>query len=165
LTIPTWKPSTDGKQWETLPGQSTTNDDPNGANFSDGYTAKSGVPATDKKSAAKWIQEQIDLSKYAGQKVQIRFEYVTDAGVTHAGFFVDDIAIPEINYRYDGRVRRRRLQARGFIRHANLAEQWLVQLITVAQKSNNRGERCRLPKIRPDGETINLSSDVTAVAY
>jgi immune inhibitor A len=154
--------STDGKRWETLPGQSTTNDDPNGSNLGDGYTAKSGVPASDKKGA-KWIQEQIDLSKYAGQKVQIRFEYVTDAGVTHAGFFVDDIAIPEINYRYDAESGNDGWLARGFIRHANiLPQQWLVQLITV-RKSQTTVERLPLAQDQTGRWTINLSSDVDRV--
>ena len=152
--------STDGKHWETLPGQSTTNDDPNGANFSDGYTAKSGVPATDKKGAAKWIQEKIDLSQYAGKKVQIRFEYITDAGVTHAGFFVDDIAIPEINYRYDAESGDDGWQAQGFVRHANaLPQQWLAQLIT-ARKNQTTVERLPLAPDQSGRWMINLGSDV-----
>ncbi len=71
--------STDGRSWKTLPGQTTTNHDPNGANYGNGYTGFSGG----------WIQEVIDLTPYVGQKVWVRFEYLTDAGVTHAGFFLD----------------------------------------------------------------------------
>ncbi len=152
--------STDGKHWETLPGQSTTNDDPNGANYGNGYTGKSGVPPADKKTLAKWIQEKIDLSKYAGKKVQIRFEYITDAGVTHTGFFVDDIAIPEINYRYDAESSDDGWQANGFIRQANvLPQQWLVQLITVG-KNQTTVEKLPVDQDQTGHWTIHSGPDV-----
>ena len=38
------------------------------------------------------------MSQFAGQKVQIRFEYVTDAAVNGEGMLLDDIEIPEIGY-------------------------------------------------------------------
>lgn len=40
-----------------------------------------------------WSQARIDLSVYAGQNVQLRWLYRTDAGVVGQGWFVDDIAI------------------------------------------------------------------------
>jgi len=150
--------STDGEHWKTLPGQSTTNDDPNGANYGNGYTSKSGT--TDKKAPAKWIQEKIDLSEYAGKKVQVRFEYLTDAGVTHAGFFVDDIEIPEINYRNDAESGDDGWQAKGFIRHANiLPQQWLVQLITVG-KTETTVEKLPLSNDQTGQWTVHLGTDI-----
>jgi len=150
--------STDGKHWKTLPGQSTTNDDPNGANYGNGYTGKSGT--ADKKAPAKWTQEKIDLSEYAGKKVQVRFEYLTDAGVTHAGFFVDDIQIPEINYRDDVEQGTGGWQAKGFIRHANvLPQQWLVQLITVG-KTETTVEKLPLVNDQTGQWTVHLGTEV-----
>ncbi|MCB9160169.1 MAG: immune inhibitor A [Caldilineaceae bacterium] len=47
------------------------------------------------------VVEQFDLSAYAGEQVQVRFEYVTDDAVTKSGWFIDDIAIPAIDYATD----------------------------------------------------------------
>jgi len=150
--------STDGQHWKTLPGQNTTNTDPNGANYGNGYTGKSGT--ADKKAPAKWIQEKIDLSEYVGKKVQVRFEYLTDAAVTHAGFFVDDVAVPEINYRDDVEQGAGSWQAKGFIRHANvLPQQWLVQLITVG-KTETTVEKLPLANDQTGQWTVHLGTDV-----
>ena len=152
--------STDGKHWETLPGPSTTNDDPNGANYTDGYTNKSGVPASDKKGMAKWIQEKIDLSQYADKKIQLRFEYITDAGVTHAGFFVDDIEIPEIQYRYDAESSDGGWQAKGFMRLANiLPQRWLVQLISFGDDGTTV-ERLPIASDQTGRWNVHLGQDV-----
>jgi hypothetical protein len=143
-----------------LPGQSTTNDDPNGANYTDGYTNKSGVPASDKKSKAKWIQERIDLGQYSGKKIQLRFEYITDAGVTHAGFFVDDIEIPEVQYRYDAEVGDDGWQAKGFIRLANiLPQRWLVQLVSFGD-NGIAVERLPIASDQTGRWNIHLGQDV-----
>ena len=45
--------------------------------------------------------EEVDLSQFAGQKVQIRFEYITDAAVNGEGFLLDDVQIDAINYQED----------------------------------------------------------------
>jgi immune inhibitor A len=153
--------STDGAHWQTLKGLNTTNDDPNGANYGNGLTGKSGVPASDKKGQAKWVQEKVDLSQYAGQKIQVRFEYITDAGVTHAGFFLDNIEIPEINYRYDVDSGDGGWEAQGFVRHANvLPQRWLVQLITVGQ-DETKVEKLPLTDDQTGRWNIHLGADVT----
>jgi hypothetical protein len=81
--------STDGgKTWQALPGDHTTTDDPAKAAYGPGYTGESG--GGDK---AAWIDERVSLAKYAGQKIMLRFEYVTD-GATHGeGWAIDDVAI------------------------------------------------------------------------
>jgi hypothetical protein len=86
--------SLDGESWQILPTPSGTDDDPIGNNFGWGYTGLSGLEGT-------WIKEEVDLSEFAGKRVQIRFEYITDASVHAEGFLVDDIAIPEIDYATD----------------------------------------------------------------
>jgi hypothetical protein len=40
-----------------------------------------------------WIAEECDLSAYAGQTVLLSFRYVTDPGVTEAGFWVDNVDV------------------------------------------------------------------------
>jgi immune inhibitor A len=144
--------STDGKHWTTLPGQTTTNTDPNGANYGNGYTTTSDG----------WIQETIDLSAYAGQKVHVRFEYLTDAGVTHAGLFLDDIEIPELHYRYDAESDGDWV-AHGFIRNANvLPQEWLVQLVKL-QRGQTSVERLQLNPDNTGRWTLSLGSGEEAV--
>ncbi|KAA0546382.1 M6 family metalloprotease domain-containing protein [Bacillus sp. BGMRC 2118] len=40
-----------------------------------------------------WTKQQFDLSDYAGQKVQLRFRYITDWGTSEEGFFVDNVKV------------------------------------------------------------------------
>lgn len=83
--------STDGQDWEILANPSGTASNPNGASYGWGYTGQSNG----------WIQETVDLSRYQGQKVSIRFEYITDPGVNGEGFLLDDITIPAIHFSND----------------------------------------------------------------
>jgi len=85
--------STDGANWTTLKGAYTTNTNPNGLNWGNGYTGTSGSG-----NAPSWVQESVDLTPYAGKKIQMRFEEVTDDAVNLQGFAVDQIRIPELNF-------------------------------------------------------------------
>ena len=118
--------STDGGvTWVILTTPSGTSTNPNGNSFGWAYTGRSGSGGT-----AEWIQEQIDLSAYTGQEVQIRFEYITDDAVNRPGFILDDVAIPEIDYFSDFEKDGDGWETAGFIRHANvLPQRWLVQMI------------------------------------
>ncbi|MGZ6347735.1 MAG: hypothetical protein ACXWNC_09250, partial [Anaerolineales bacterium] len=80
--------STDGQQWTILNTPTCSDKDTSGNAYGCGYTAKSGGGDT-----AQWINETVDLSQYAGKKVQLRFEYVTDAAVNGEGFLLDDVSI------------------------------------------------------------------------
>ncbi len=84
--------STDGQRWEILHTPSGTDSDPTGANLGWGYTGLSGG------QGPAWIDETVDLSQYAGQVVQLRFEYLTDLTVVDGGFLLDDLSIPAVDY-------------------------------------------------------------------
>jgi hypothetical protein len=114
--------STDGGEtWDIVTTPSGTSTNPNLNSFGWAYTGRS----------EGWIQEEIDLSAYAGQEVLIRFEYITDAAVNRPGFVLDDIAISEIGYFSDFEAGEDGWEPAGFIRHNNvLPQRWLVQLIT-----------------------------------
>lgn len=86
--------STDGETWEIIKTPSGTDEDPSGNSYGWGYNGLSGGDGS-------WIQEKVDLSQFAGQKVQIRFEYITDAAVNGEGLLLDDIAILETGYAAD----------------------------------------------------------------
>jgi hypothetical protein len=90
--------STDGgATWNSLENGNTRSDV-----VEEGYPKiKENVPGFTGTSA-NWQQESFDLSQYAGQKVLVSFRYLTDWGTTQAGWYVDDIAIPEIGYSNDG---------------------------------------------------------------
>jgi len=114
-----------GKTWEILTTPSGTPENPNGNSFGWGYTGRSGGG-----SKAEWIQETVDLTPYAGKRVLVRFEYITDDAVNRPGFALDDVSVPEIGYFSDFEADGGGWEAAGFARHANvLPQRWLVQLV------------------------------------
>jgi len=117
--------SSDGESWQMLTTPSGTAEDPTGANYGWAYTGLSAAgPA--------WIQEEVDLSQFAGQSVWIRFEYITDAAVHGEGFLLDDIAIPEIGYFSDFEADDGGLQGEGFVRIQNrLPQTFRLALISI----------------------------------
>ncbi|MFD1739569.1 peptidase M6 [Bacillus salitolerans] len=90
--------STDnGQTWTSLANENTRSDV-----VAEGYPKiKENVPGFT-GHYEDWQTEQFDLSQYAGQKVLVSFRYLTDWGYTDSGWFVDNIAIPEIGYSQDG---------------------------------------------------------------
>jgi hypothetical protein len=118
--------STDGENWQMLKTPSGTDADPTGANYGWGYNGVSGSG-----DQPEWIQEQVDLSQYAGQKVQLRFDYITDAGVNGEGFLLDDVAIAETAYASDFETDDGGWEAAGFVRIQNVLPQtFRLALIT-----------------------------------
>jgi hypothetical protein len=51
-----------------------------------------GVPCYS-DSITNWTLGQVDLSGYAGQNIQIRWRFGSDAGATREGWYVDDVRI------------------------------------------------------------------------
>lgn len=125
--------STDGgNRWNVLTGTHTTMWNPVGNSFGPGYTGTSGrdFDAWDKPASARWVQERIDLTPYAGKQVLIRFEYITDDQVNGHGFCLDDIRIPELGYRDDVEDENSDWIAQGFMRTDNTVPQrYLVQVV------------------------------------
>lgn len=116
--------STDGQHWTALRTEATTSDDPNGNNLGNGMTGRSGGG-----QKPSWVQQTADLSPYAGGKVALRFEYVTDGALNFNGLAIDDIAIPEIGWTDDAETPGG-WTASGFLRSSNQVQQrYLVQLI------------------------------------
>ncbi len=118
--------STDGgKTWRLLTGRHTTTQNPVGNAFGPGWTGKSGGGDT-----AQWVDEQVDLTPYAGKEVLVRFEMITDDAVNLPGLLIDNIAIPEIGYTDDAETDAGGWESVGWARTDNsLAQRWLVQLV------------------------------------
>lgn len=116
-----------GQTWDLLSGSRTTTSNPNGNSFGPGYTGQSGG----------WIEETFDLTPYAGRDVVVRFEYVTDDAVHRAGWLIDDVRIPELNYADDMESGTGGWHASGFVYSDNRVPQgYLVQLITLGKMVN-----------------------------
>lgn len=105
--------SENGETWEILTTPSGTGTDPSGNSYGWGYTGVTG----------DWIEEKVDLSAYAGKKIFIRFEYVTDAAVNGEGFMVDDVAVEAAGYRSDFEADDGGWVAEGFVRVQNVLPQ------------------------------------------
>ena len=63
------------------------------------------------------------LSGYAGKKVQLRFEYVTDAALNGEGLLLDDVTIEAINYTEDFEAGDGGWESAGFARIENVLPQ------------------------------------------
>ena len=117
--------SRDGQHWDVLRGAHATAVDPLSQAYGPGYSGLSGggrQPA--------WVDEQVDLSAYAGRPVFVRFEYITDQSTSNDGFAIDDIAVPEAKF-FDDVETPGDWQAEGFYRTANVVEQrFAVRLLT-----------------------------------
>ena len=115
--------STDGQRWNILTTPSGTASNPNGASYGWGYTGQSNA----------WIQESVDLSAYAGQKVSVHFEYITDQAVNGEGLLLDDISIKSINYTTNFEATDSSWQASGFVLIENTIPQtFRLAMITQA---------------------------------
>ena len=87
-------------------------DNPSGNSYGWGYNGLSG-------GSGVWFEETVDLSSYAGEVVQLRFEYITDAAVHGEGLLLDTISIPEIGYSSDFESDDGGWTAEGFVRIMN----------------------------------------------
>ncbi len=128
--------STDeGKSWQIIPGRKyTTDKDPTGKSYGSGLTGQSGPDALDLSDTEEvrsvWVQDSFDLSPYAGRKIKLRIEYLTDEGYSRQGVLVDDFEIPEIGWKDDVESGENGWEASGFVRsNVLLPQHFWVQVI------------------------------------
>ncbi len=81
----------DGATWAVLATPHTTTDDPQHVAYGAGYTGASDG----------WLSEAVALDAYAGKRILVRFEMITDDAVTRPGMALDDVRIAEIGYADD----------------------------------------------------------------
>ncbi|HSB91240.1 MAG TPA: hypothetical protein VLD63_14590 [Anaerolineales bacterium] len=138
--------STDnGATWTILTTPSGTADDPTGASYGWAYNGFSGGG-----DSGEWIDESVDLSEFAGQEIQLRFEYVTDAAVNLEGLMVDDVRLDALGYHEDFEQGDGGWEGQGFVRLYNrLPQTYRVMLVTrgdqttvqpIALDDNQHGE-------------------------
>lgn len=69
--------------WTTIPGNLTTNSNPNQQSPGNGITGTSNG----------WVDAKFDLKDYLGKKIKLKINYWTDVAAEMAGLYVDDIKL------------------------------------------------------------------------
>lgn len=146
-----------GATWTILQTPSCTEEDPTGNSFGCGYNDNSGGG-----TQAEWVEESVDLSAYAGQKILVRFEYITDDAVTRPGFLVDDISIPELSYAEDFESGEGGWDGAGFVRMDNALPQTFVAQV-IHKGSPTTVTRLPLDDANTGTITLTLASGESAV--
>lgn len=105
--------SVDGTNWDILDSQNCTRLNPSGNSYGCGWNGQSDG----------WIDEAVDLSQYAGEKVTVRIDYVTDAAVNGKGMAIDDLRLDAVGYASDLESDEGGWLAEGFVRVQNTLPQ------------------------------------------
>ena len=105
--------SVDGTNWDILDSQNCTSLNPSGNSYGCGWNGQSDG----------WIDEAVDLSQYAGEKVTVRIDYVTDAAVNGKGMAIDDLRLDAVGYTSDLESDEGGWLAEGFVRVQNTLPQ------------------------------------------
>ncbi|MCW5850245.1 MAG: immune inhibitor A [Anaerolineae bacterium] len=137
--------STDGgKTWDTLKTTTSTDSNPVGASYGWAFTGDSVQEDT-----PQWSEETGDLTPYAGKKVLVRFQMITDDAVSHNNLALDNVRIPELNYQEGFERGDGGWKSEGWVRtNTLLPQRYLLQLIEVRQD----GPRVRQIPVGPDGK-------------
>lgn len=143
-----------GKSWQIITTPSGTAENPSGNSYGWGYNSVTNG----------WMEESVDLSAYAGKKVQVRFEYVTDAAVNGEGFLIDDVHVDAVNYSTDFETDDGGWVGEGFVRVENVLPQtFRLALIiegndgtSVQMIELNADQTASIPLSLKDGESATL---------
>lgn len=143
--------SVDGESWKIIQTPSCTKVDTTGNNYGCGYN---GTTPT-------WKSETVDLSKFAGKKIWLRFEYVTDAAVTGEGFAIDQVSIPQIDYSANFENDNGGWDLSGFVRMNNRLPQTF--LVSTIEKGSGQ-TRVQEYRVQP-GEKLILNKNTECGSY
>jgi len=87
-----------------------------------------------------WRKSTLDLSAYAGKKVTLQIEYLTDLAQNGQGYLIDDVSIPAISYFTDFESDDGGWIPDGFVRIQNLLpQQFMISLVIIHE--TNKVER------------------------
>jgi hypothetical protein len=145
--------STDGgKTWQILTTPTCTTENPSGNSYGCGYNGET----------SGWVKEQVDLAEFAGEKVQIRYEYVTDAAVNGEGFMLDDIVVSAVDYSSDFESDEGGWQAAGFVRVENVLPQ-TFRLALILQNGETTVQAVTLNPDQTAEVELDLNGDAVLV--
>lgn len=142
--------STDGENWQIIKTPMGTDLDPSGNSFGWAYNG----------STNGWREENIDLSEFAGQKVYVRFEYVTDAAVNGEGFLLDDVSVDSIGYFSDFESDDGGWQPEGFVRIQNSLPQ-TFRLALILKGSNTSVQIIQINADQTADIPVHIGGDVS----
>ena len=101
----------------------------------------------------------MDLSDYAGQRILLRFEYITDGAIHEAGLALDALSIPELDYSDDFESEDAAWETAGFVRSSNvLPQEFILQLLELGKKP--RVQQLQLDSDQQGSWSIPLSSEM-----
>ncbi len=119
-----------GQTWTILRGSHSTDENPVAQAYGPAYTGMSGGG-----SEPVWVQESVDLTPFAGSRVLLRFEYVTDGGLNEPGWAIDDISVPELGL-FDDAESDGDWASNGFVRlDEPLRQQFILRLIEIGDET------------------------------
>ena len=144
--------SEDGENWQIITTPSGTGEDPSGNSYGWAYNHVTNG----------WIEESIDLSDYAGKKVFVRFEYVTDAAVNGEGMLIDDISVDAVNYFSDFESDGGGWVADGFVRVQNALPQ-TFRLALIKEGSTTTVEMIEVSDDQTAEIPISIGGDVDSI--
>jgi hypothetical protein len=134
-----------GCSWKNLKTESGTDKNDSGFNLGWGYTGSSnGI-----------LHQIIDLSGFAGKKISLRFDYITDQALVTDGALIDNIHIDAVGFWDDAETDDSGWKSTGFLRLYHLIPQKFVNIFV-----ENTGETSN-PEIRwPEaGESTTFLCD------
>jgi hypothetical protein len=109
-----------GRTWQVLPGQRTLSDQATGNNYGKGWSGSSGPD---------WLDEEVDLTPFAGSVILLRFEYVTDQSYNSHGFALKDVRIPQVGIDEPGAAERGWISEGWVHVDAPIPERWNLKLV------------------------------------
>lgn len=109
-----------GQTWDLLHTPSMVADDPVGHALGLGYTGASDG----------WVREEVPLDRYLGQRMQLRFDYVTDDALNRPGLLLDNLEVAAIGWQDDVEQGEGEWRAEGFLRvRPRLPQRYLLQVV------------------------------------
>jgi hypothetical protein len=120
-----------GRTWQPLPGKNTTADDPQSQNLGYGLTGVSGHAQVEVGASqrGRWVEEEMDLTPYAGQQILLRFWLVNDPAFNAPGLLLDRICVPQIEYCDGAEDETGGWLAQGFVRTTGgIPQLWEIRL-------------------------------------
>jgi hypothetical protein len=152
-----------GTSWTTLKGSSTTDDDPQGANLGNGITGVSGTPGVDPDTGTRgeWVEEQMDLTPFAGKQILVRFWMVNDAALNYTGLLLDNIRIPELGFADNVEQGDAGWEAQGFVRTSgDLPQEWALRLV---QRQGGETTVAPVPTDAEGRATVEIPEGASAI--
>ena len=117
-------------------------------------------PTTTSQTAGS--RKTIDLSDYAGKKIFVRFEYVTDAAVNGEGMLIDDVSVDAIGYFTDFEFDDGGWVTDGFVRVQNALPQ-TFRLALIKEGSTTTVEMIEVSEDQTAEIPISIGGDVDSV--